>query len=96
MLGPRRYSAMLRFLLLGCEPASEVSRRLRSGSMRRLHWWGWIFFLLSSIFYLTIGFRDGDWLMITGSFAFLVGVFFLMAPDRAQNREIESDDHGER
>lgn len=53
--------------------------------MRKLHWWGWILFLASSLFYLTIGIRDGDWLMTGGSAAFALGVLLLMTPDRSSD-----------
>ena len=55
--------------------------------MRRLHWWGWIAFLISSALYVGLGIRDGDWLMTAGSAAFLIGVLLLMTPGRASRTD---------
>lgn len=41
---------------------------------RRLTLIGWLSFLISGLFYLTAGIRDGDWLVTIGSIVWLVGV----------------------
>lgn len=63
--------------------------------MRRLHWWGWIFFLVSSVLYLALGIRDGDWLLTAGSAAFLLGVLLLMAPEGTSSTRGADSPHGE-
>jgi hypothetical protein len=50
--------------------------------MNRLHRLGWWLFLLGCVGFVAIGIRDGDWLVITASAAFLAGVVLLMLPER--------------
>lgn len=49
----------------------------------KAHLAGWILFLLCSLLYIFIGLRDGDHLMVLGSFLFLAAVLlFLFFPEK--------------
>ena len=56
-----------------------------TGSVRvmpRLHTWGWILFLASSIAFLVLGIRDGDGLAVVAAALFGVGCVLFLLPER--------------
>lgn len=50
--------------------------------MSRLHSWGWILFLASSIVFLVIGIREGDVLTVLAAGLFAAGCVLFLLPQR--------------
>jgi hypothetical protein len=50
--------------------------------MRRLHTWGWILFLASSVAFLAIGIRDEDVISVVAAALFAAGCVLFLLPER--------------
>jgi hypothetical protein len=51
-------------------------------AMRRLHTWGWILFLASSVAFLAIGIRDEDVISVVAAALFAAGCVLFLLPER--------------
>ncbi|MGB1250831.1 MAG: hypothetical protein ACPG8W_09485 [Candidatus Promineifilaceae bacterium] len=67
---------------------SEImSNRPKRPSNDTLILWGWIFFIISSLFFVAVGIRAGDWLTTAGALFFLSANILFLIPVLREKKE---------